>query len=513
MDKKTGDALQNRLQTAQDYDVLDVNIFMVGEPASAQLSNLAALADAEGFEAIDAQTAVTAIQSQSAEDQRDLLAFLAGRTGSAFVDGEVTVGEVGAVDAFWVTNSVAAELSVDVLREVLARPDVAYVELARHVDIEELLDAPAAAPKPAGSGKRARKPKKPAPAADTATWSVKLIHAPLLWQMGIDGKDVVVAVIDTGINYQHPDLKTHMWDGGPSFPKHGYDFASNDLDPFDEQGHGTAAAGQVAGDGAQGTRTGVAPGATIMALRVGGRERNFWKAFEFAIDHGARVISMSMSWKFPSNPDYPGWRRACETLLAAGIVHANSIGNQGSDLVNFPIPYNIATPGNCPPPRLHPLQAILGGLSSVIACGATDDSDQLASYSGRGPAAWENGPFTDYPHHSGNRPGLIRPDVCAPGPGTISCNWQYPQQPGVRPYVSFGGTSAATPHVAGCLALLVQACRRAGAPIVPARIQEALENTAVRILGQTRDKENHYGAGRVDVYAAYKYGVARSWWN
>ena len=250
-----------------------------------------------------------------------------------------------------------------------------------------------------------------------------------------------------------------------------------------------------------------------MALRVGGQERQYWKAFEFAIQNQVDVISMSMSWKYPWGPDYPGWRRACETVLAAGIVHANSIGNQGNQLVTHPIPFNIATPGNCPPPRLHPLQPISGGLSSAIACGATDDSDVLANYSGRGPAAWENAPYTDYPYASGIKPGLIKPEVCAPGPGTTSCNWRFPQDANARPYRSFGGTSAATPHVGGCLALLAQACRRHGKRIVPARLQEALEATAVRIVGQTRDKENHFGAGRVDVYAAYKYGVVRDWWR
>src|SRR5262249_39054264 len=103
-------------------------------------------------------------------------------------------------------------------------------------------------------------------------------------------------------------------------------------------------------------------------------------------------------------------------------------------------------------------------------------------------------------------------DVCAPGPGTTSCNWRHPTLPGASPYSSFGGTSAATPHVGGCLGLLAHACRRAGQPIVPARVQEALENTAVRVVGQTRDKENHYGAGRVDVYAAFRYGQNKGWW-
>ena len=339
------------------------------------------------------------------------------------------------------------------------------------------------------------------------------INAPLLWQLGITGEGVLAAVIDTGVNYHHPDLKSQMWDGGATYPNHGYDFESNDTNPIDEAGHGTSCAGIVAGNGAKGQGTGVAPKATVMALRVGGRETNYWKAFEFAIDHGVQVISMSMSWKYPSNPNYTGWRRACEALAAAGILHANSIGNQGDQLSTHPIPYNIATPGNCPPPRLHPLQTPVGGMSSAIGCGATDNADRLAGYSGRGAAEWNAAPYADYPYQGGARPGLIKPDVCAPGPGTTSCNWQYtPESTQATPYSSFGGTSAATPHVGGCLVLLAHACMKAGKPIVPARVQEALENTAVRMPGQTRDKENNFGAGRVDVYAAYKYGRDKGWW-
>jgi hypothetical protein len=222
---------------------------------------------------------------------------------------------------------------------------------------------------------------------------------------------------------------------------------------------------------------------------------------------------MSMSWKYPSNPNYTGWRRACEALAAAGILHANSIGNQGDQLSAYPVPYNIAAPGNCPPPRLHPLQHPAGGKSSAIGCGATDNADRLAGYSGRGAAEWDKSPYTDYPFRDGAEPGLLKPDVCAPGPGTTSCNWLYEDGASTAtPYSSFGGTSAATPHVGGCLVLLAHACRIAGKPIIPERVQEALENTAVPVDGQTREKENDFGAGRVDVYAAYTYGRDKGWW-
>jgi subtilisin family serine protease len=514
-DDKIGYALQQRLQSAQDYDQVEVSLFLPGEHAQAALEDVASVGTTDG-----AAARVETIKNRARQEQQELLAFLNDQKRSVgFADADLSVPRFQGVESIWVNNSVRVTLTRSGLDDVLRRKDVMYAELVRHVDVAELLDAKVrkSTPKRRGRARKAEAPRVEAPhvnavdAPGAPTWSVQRVNAPKLWQVGLNGTGVLAAIIDTGVNYNHPDLKNCMWDGGADFPNHGYDFDSNDNDPIDQAGHGTCCAGIVAGDGTAGKGTGVAPGTRIMALRVGGAESNFWKAFQFAIDHKVHVISMSMSWKYPSHPNYPGWRRTCESVLAAGILHSNSIGNQGDDLRTYPIPYNIATPGNCPPPRLHPLQTTAGGLASSISCGATDDLDQLAGYSGRGPAAWESAPYTDYLYQNGSKMGLLKPDVCAPGPGTTSCNYAYSGGTG-QPYVGFGGTSSATPHVGGCLALLAQACIKAGKPIVPAQAQEALENSAVRVGGQTKDKENHYGAGRVDVYAAFKYGNARGWW-
>jgi subtilisin family serine protease len=500
MYRKAGPGLLNRLTTGQSYDTFEINIFLTGEPAREYLSEM------ETAPSDQPRSALEEIKKRHVAYSRDLEDFLKTQaTTLETIDAEVSVPGVVSYEPLWINNSVNAEVSLKVLGQILQRSDVQYVEMVRRVDWKELLDG----------SLRERGRRRGATATDDSvsapTWSVKRVNAPLLWQKDLRGKGVLVAVVDTGVNYKHPDLKAKMWDGGTDYPNHGYDFVNNDDDPIDDDGHGTSCAGLVAGDGTSGKNTGIAPDATIMAVRAGSTEAVIWKGLQFALSHKAHVISMSLSWKFPSHPDYPGWRRVCETILAAGVLHANSIGNQGDRLTTYPIPYNIATPGNCPPPRLHPNQTIVGDISSPISCGATDDSDSLASYSGRGPAAWESAPYTDYPYANGTKLGLIKPDVCAPGPGTESCNWLYPQQ-SRKPYSEFGGTSSATPHVAGCLALLTHACLRSRNPIVPARIQEALENTAVRVVGQSRDKENHYGAGRVDVFAAFKYGEAKGWW-
>lgn len=500
---KIGPGLSGRLENVRDYDTLEVVIFLKAEPARAHLESLGTMDSPPPRDQV-----VFNLQTAAATSQSPLLDFLHDQTLSLFsLSDGTTVPRANRIESFWINNSIKAEVSIDTLQEIVAREDVAFVELERRADIEELLDAGDRVNHPATSSVGGHAPLAP------IAWSVAHINAPLVWQLGIDGTGVIVAVIDTGVNYNHPDLRNRMW-SSPIYPNHGYDFESSDTDPIDAQGHGTCCAGIVAGDGTQGKRTGVAPGAQIMAIRVGGTESQFWSGLQFAVSEGAHVISMSMTWKYPSHPDYPGWRRACETILAAAVLHANSIGNQGSDLQGHPVPFNIATPGNCPPPQLHPLQTPVGAVSSPISCGATTVADTLAPYSGRGPAAWESGMYSDYPWQGGSSPGLLKPDVCAPGPGTESCNFAFdPAMHGSKPYVSFGGTSAATPHVGGCLALLASACIQSGNPIVPARIQEALENTAARVSGQKVDKENHFGAGRVDVKAAFDYGIGKGWWE
>ncbi|AQA22027.1 subtilase family protein [Rhodococcus sp. MTM3W5.2] len=346
MNSKASGDLQIMLENARDYDTLEVTIFLRGEPAADAL---------ERSDEDTAAPAVEGIKAQAAAEQQGLLDYLSAASASELtVDDAVAVPKVQAVDTSWVTNSISARVTPDILRQLLERDDVLTVDVSRTVDIEELLDDRSAT----RTTRKTRATSAPADdAADsppTPTWSVQRINAPMLWQLGITGRGVLAAVIDTGVNYHHPDLKSQMWNGGASYPKHGYDFASEDTDPIDEAGHGTSCAGIVAGNGAKGQGTGVAPEATVMALRVGGQERNYWKAFEFAIDHGVRVISMSMSWKYPNNPNYTGWRRACEALAAARILHANSIGNQGDQPSIYPVPYNIATPGNCPPPGCIP---------------------------------------------------------------------------------------------------------------------------------------------------------------
>src|SRR5712692_386701 len=126
------------------------------------------------------------------------------------------------------------------------------------------------------------------------------IHIEPAWGQITDCSTVIVAVVDTGVNYNQEDLAANMWNGGLSFPNHGNDFVDNDNDPMDLNGHGTHVAGIIgaAGNNAKGT-TGVCWNASIMAVRVlnamgSGTTANIIQGINFAVTHGAKVINMSL---------------------------------------------------------------------------------------------------------------------------------------------------------------------------------------------------------------------------
>jgi hypothetical protein len=195
----------------------------------------------------------------------------------------------------------------------------------------------------------------------------------------------------------------------------------------------------------------------------------------------------------------------CDSILAARRPLACAAGNQADKGATEP--NIIGPPGNCPPPWLHPSQPSPQGVSGAVTCGSVDSGDVLQCYSGRGASLAP----PDYPYP----PGLIKPDLCAPGVNTPTCWFRF-DEPGQPLYWdTFGGTSAAAPLLAGCMALLVQACIRAGTEVRPERIQEALERTAQPLSGQDAGlKKNGPGSGRVQVKAAFDYGRRQTppWW-
>ena len=325
------------------------------------------------------------------------------------------------------------------------------------------------------------------------TDNITMVNADKVWDMGYTGKDVLVAVLDSGVNYNHLDLADHLWDGGSQYPNHGYNIIGNNNDPMDNFGHGTHCAGTVCGDGTSGLHTGIAPDATLMCVKVlddygYGSTSAFNSGMEFAIEHQADIISMSLGVMNASVTDKTLLRNTCVNALQLGVIATVAVGNDGQ-MTMVPVPNNVRTPGNCPPPWMHPDQEVnAGALSCVVAVGAIDYSENMYENGSRGPVTWTDTEFNDYPYNPNI--GLIRPDICAPGVGVKSLD--HDSNDG---YNLKSGTSMATPCVAGVLALLLEKENS----LSPAELCMTIETTAKKL---TETKSNLTGSGLIDAFNA-----------
>ena len=233
--------------------------------------------------------------------------------------------------------------------------------------------------------------------------SVPQIGAPQVWEStGTRGAGVVVAIIDSGIDYDHPAFEGRY--------RGGRDFANDDKDPWDDNGHGTHVAGIVAANGWG--LVGVAPDALLMAFKVldesgSGRDSAVLAGIEEAAHQHVDVVNMSLGRQaVPNDPVIA----AIEAASSQGIVFCVAAGNSGRFL-------DIGSPGSAP---------------SAITVGAIDKKGRLAPFSTKGPVV---------------PTGAIKPEVVAPGVDIVSAR----NGGGIR---TASGTSMASPHVAGVAALL-----------------------------------------------------------
>ncbi len=334
----------------------------------------------------------------------------------------------------------------------------------------------------------------PASATREITPNVTQVGANQVWDLGYTGEGIVVAVIDTGVNYNHLDVADHLWDGGTEFPHHGFDVYNNDNDPMDDHGHGSHCSGTVLGDGTAGSQTGMAPNATLMCVKClnangGGGATPISAGIQWAVEHGCDLFSMSLGISNSTIAERTLLRQTCVAALDAGVVAAIAAGNEGNQMWQAPIPNNVRVPGSCPPPYMDEVQGENpGDLTCSVCIGAVNYNDAAANFTSRGPVTWTNTEFGDYPYDPGI--GLIRPDVCAPGVDIKSLNYQ-----SNTGYTLMSGTSMATPCAAGCMALMLSKDPN----LMPADVCRILEETAVRLA---EGKSNIFGFGRIDVLAA-----------
>ena len=250
------------------------------------------------------------------------------------------------------------------------------------------------------------------------------IDAPEAWDISTGTRNTIVAVIDSGVDYTHPDLAANMWrnageiagdgvdnDGnGYVDDMYGYDFANNDADPMDDNGHGTHVSGTIGAVGNNGIGVaGVNWNTRIMALKFlgadgSGSTAGAISALNYAVQMGAKVSNNSWGGG--------GFSSLLSTAISnarnAGHIFVAAAGNSASNndvTANYPSNYTQ---------------------DNVVAVAATDSRDALAS-------------FSSY--------GATTVDIAAPGVGILST------LPGNR-YGTYSGTSMATPHVAGAISVI-----------------------------------------------------------
>jgi subtilisin family serine protease len=412
---------------------------------------------------------------------------LSSRTQSqvlSFLDTERKNGNASEITSFWIINAVCCKAKPSVIEALSGIEGIAYLETSDIISKNVLLTV--GEPVPVDELSR------------TVEWNVIKVAADSCWQLGYKGQGVIVGLIDTGCNYNHLDLRDHMWIDA-NYPYYGWNFELGNNNPIDVAGHGTHCSGTIGSDGSAGDSCGMSPQCSLMVCRVRTNiaypmpdtisEKNVLDAMQFVIapplspTHGADVVSMSLGWYMAWTPRRSVWRKGVTNVALAGIPYFIAAGNErGSSYC--PLPYNLRCPGDAPGPWHHPSEA-KGRLGGAISIAATDNTDALASFSSTGPSCWEDAPwYWDYPWRPG--PGLLKPDIAAPGVNIVSC--LYSNNSG---YTTMSGTSMATPCCAGVAALLLSK----NPNLTVAQIDSIMQFTALD-LG-TAGKDTLFGAGRI----------------
>jgi len=396
----------------------------------------------------------------------------------AYLEARSTEGKVSQIEPYWIFNGLAITADLDTLLELAARPDVEMIR-ANHVH------------------RIAPVTRTEAPSLQDLEWNIEIIRADLAWQaFGVTGEGIVVANMDTGVDWRHPGLQRKYRgynENDPDASEHDYnwfDFTGtypNEPGPREAyisnvSDHGTHTMGTIVGSEADGSnQVGVAPGARWIAVKVFDDEgystdADIHAGFQWMLaptdlngdslrpDLAPDVVSNS--WGDSNGSDISFW----DDILAwraAGIMSVFSSGNDGP---------NEGTVGS---PASFPF-----GLS----VGATDRDDRVASFSSRGPSPW----------------GQTKPEVTAPGSSIRSTIAGGGYEGG------WNGTSMAAPHVAGLTALLLQADRQYNGMVdsLPnptltlMETERVITSTVVHPVDQVQVPDNHYGWGRIDAYQA-----------
>jgi serine protease AprX len=387
--------------------------------------------------------------------------------------------------SFYIVNAILVKGTREIAEALARRPDVARIE--GNPQIQNVI------PQPVSAVETTSQPKVPA----TVEPGINYTHAPDVWALGFRGQGITVAGADTGQRWTHNALKPHYrgWDGQNA--NHDYNWhdsihdgvgnpCGNDSpEPCDDNGHGTHTIGTVVGDDGAGNQIGMAPGAKWIGCRNmdqgNGTPARYIECMEFFLapypvngnpNQGDPLKApdiTSNSWVCPPSEGCSAntLQAAVEAQAAAGIMMVAGAGNDGPDCSTVFYP-----------PALYEASYTVGALNT--------STDIIASFSSRGPVTIDGS----------NR---IKPDITAPGTNTRSS-----YNTSDNAYASLSGTSMATPHIAGAMALLW--CARPDLRHDIAGSRTVLDNAAhfisSTLCGDPGPPNNVYGWGRVDISAA-----------
>jgi subtilisin family serine protease len=385
--------------------------------------------------------------------------------------------------SFYIVNAILVKGTRQSAEALAARPDVARVEgnphIQNHFPQPEAVDeSPPGLLRPA-----------------TIEPGINYTHAPQVWALGFTGQNIVVASADTGVRWTHNALKPHYrgWDGQNA--NHDYNWhdsihdsvgnpcGNDSTQPCDDAAHGSHTTGTMVGDDGAGNQIGMAPGAKWIGCRNmdqgNGTPARYMECMQWFLaptqigggnpDPTKAPDITNNSWECPPSEgcSFDTLQAAVEAQAAAGIMMLSAAQNSG--------------------PACSTVQNPPGIYAATYTAGAlTTGTDTIAGFSSRGPVTADGS----------NR---IKPDICAPGTNTRSST-----NVSDSSYANFSGTSMATPHMSGAMALLWSAIPSLRHQLSASR--DALNNSAVHIdstqCGDAGPPNNVYGWGRVDIFAA-----------
>ncbi|WYP26951.1 S8 family serine peptidase [Alkalihalobacillus sp. FSL W8-0930] len=414
-------------------------------------------ASASQMKLLERSAVVSSLRATSIDSQKEVTAFL---------EGELEEERVKDFQSFFIVNGMAVTGTKEVMEKLASRPEIEKVLANEMRQLNPTEQTSAETPEVASDS--------------DIEWNIDHIGAPAVWEQGIDGTGIVVASIDSGVEWDHPGLIEQYRGYDPSDPGNSdhefnwFDATAGNQTPYDDDGHGTHVTGTMVGVEPDGSNaTGVAPGAKWIGVKAftpfGGSDADLLAAGEWIIaptdedgnpqpEKAPDIVNNSWG----GGPGLDEWYRPMvENWRAANIFPEFSAGN--TTLFNPGGPGSVANPANYP---------------ESFATGATDINDNLANFSLRGPSPYEE----------------IKPEISAPGVNIRSA------VPGGGYEGGWNGTSMAGPHVSAVAALLLQA----NASLSVDDLEEILISTAIPLTDDEYPEtpNNGYGHGLVNAYEA-----------